>query len=238
MQAPRELRALQRAFDKFIEKGESIDLSPFVANLPCITREKSFEIYRNNYISSLLQSLSDTYSACEALLGEEIFRSICLNYSIGERSKSSILSNYGERFSTFLATLPLSSEIPFIPELADYEWNLKNIILSEFDKLTSHDSSRFILKQQKIALVDHAIVFDSQFPISELWQSLTSMQEIDIPEGDRFFYLMFKNSHGSSTLSISKDLYVVLSQPGQDFQSLLSEKSLLELVKLSVLKVL
>ena len=171
-----------------------------------ITKNKSLEIYRSNYLSSLIDSLSDTYNACEKLLGEEVFQSICLAYIKQKSSKSSLLSDYGENFSNFIEESSLAQEIPFTSDLVSYEWKLKDVILNEFDTEDSNLMNNSFDPKDTLCLKNHAVLFQSSFPISEIWQSLTN-EDVPLPEGNAFYYLIIKVNQGSKTVSISEQLY-------------------------------
>ena len=206
MQAPKDLITLQEAFESFVNLDEPKDLDPLIVDLSKIAKNKSLEIYRSNYLSSLIDSLSDTYSACKKLLGEEVFQSICLAYIKQESSKSSLLSDFGENFSHFIEKSSLAQEIPFTSDLVSYEWKLKEVILNEFDTEDSKSVNNSFDSKDTLCLKNHALLFQSNFPISEIWQSLTN-EDVSLPEGDAFYYLIIKVNQGSKTVSISEQLY-------------------------------
>ncbi len=155
-----DIAKIQRAYEKWITKGAPQELLDVLSPLPTMNKNISLQIYKNNYISSLLKSMTDTYSACEKLLENETFTRLILDYISQTPSPHPLLSSYGETFPTFLSHSVIHREIPFLSELARYEWTLKKVILGTFP---SHEKG---------------INFSSSHPVSEIWSAITHSEDI------------------------------------------------------------
>jgi hypothetical protein len=87
-----------------------------------ISPAQNMVIYRNNMLSNLSQTLVDTYPMITKLLGEDYFRLAAKSYIEAYPSRSSNLHDYGEYFSDFLSEyLPLKN-LPYLAEVAEFEW--------------------------------------------------------------------------------------------------------------------
>ncbi len=207
MKPSKDLEELQEAYNQFLQDGDKSKMSSLLISLTKIPKEKSLDLYRNNYLSSLIESLSDTFSACKILFGDEMFQNISFEYCNTVSSRHPNLSRYGENFPSFIKDLTISNEIPFLSDLTQYEWILKETILGEYDCSEVSFEQIDIKGNHKLALKDHATLYQSCFPISEIWQSLISDSDKEIPEGDQFQYLIMKTDHGSKTIFISASFY-------------------------------
>jgi len=79
-------------------------------------------IYRNNKHSNLMQSLLDTYKMIMKLVGEDFFRVTANEYINNYPSLSGNLYDYGEYFSDFLAGYASVRSLPYLAEVAAFEW--------------------------------------------------------------------------------------------------------------------
>ena len=172
-----EMAYIQQAYDRFIE-GDDKHLSQLLFECGSIDKQTSLSIYKNNYLASLFESLSDTYEACRVLLGP-CFEKLGYDYISRYKSLDPLLSSYGGEFSNFLKTSLIHKEIPFLSELARYEWNLKRVILE--------DSKYFF----------------SNYPVSEIWSILVEGKERKWPKKHQFRYLIVKVKNGCKTQVIS-----------------------------------
>jgi hypothetical protein len=88
------------------------ELQP-IANMP---------IYRNNVISNLVNTLLNTYPLITRLVGLDFFRIAAKDYIKRYPSCSSNLHEYGQYFNDFLAVYPPVKSLPYLTEVAFFEW--------------------------------------------------------------------------------------------------------------------
>lgn len=79
-------------------------------------------IYRNNILSNLINALLDTYPMIARLVGEDFFRITTKEYIHLYPSRSGDLNNYGEYFGDFLSEYPPVKNLPYLAEVAEFEW--------------------------------------------------------------------------------------------------------------------
>lgn len=109
--------SLQNAQAEFAEillaEDESADL---------LLGSQNMSIYRNNVTTNLLNALQTTYAMITKLVGEDFFRIAAKEYIHLYPSRSGNLHDYGEYFSDFLAAYPPVKNLPYLAEVAEFEW--------------------------------------------------------------------------------------------------------------------
>lgn len=143
------------------------------------------DIYRRGYNARLVESLGDTYSATWWTVGDDNFLKLANEFVRNIPSRSFDLSDYGEEFSDFLKNSPVITEIPFVSDLARFEWNFKSLFHSK-DVPASENIFSLIGSNPdvKVRLLPSTILWQSDFAIYEIWKrregSVTSLNEIDL----------------------------------------------------------
>ena len=87
-----------------------------------VTPSQNMIIYRNNMMTNLKQTLHNTYPMIAKLVGEDFFRVAIKEYIHLYPSRSGNLHDYGEYFSDFLAEYPPVKNLPYLVEVAKFEW--------------------------------------------------------------------------------------------------------------------
>ncbi len=143
------------------------------------------DIYKRGYSARLVESMGDTYSATWWVLGDDDFLSLANEFVGNIPSRSFDLSDYGEEFSGFLKSSPVIAEIPFISDLARFEWNFKSLFHSN-DVPAAENIFSLIGSNPdvKVRLLPSTILWQSDFAIYEIWKrregNVTSLNEIDL----------------------------------------------------------
>ena len=146
----------EEAFLKKIVFGEQ-KTEPF-RPLPRISVEDSLNIYQNNYESRLTASLSDTYEAIYRFLTPEIFKKVALAYIKTHPCRQSQLQSYGKHFSEHLSSQVLLESFPFLVELAELEWKIKEILFLPGEARGFPSLSKKTLVSDLTELTDDAIL--------------------------------------------------------------------------------
>jgi hypothetical protein len=153
-----EIKKTQINFVKSL-KIESLPTS-LLKPLEQVDLANAFSIYKNNYYSILYGCLKDSFEISCDLLSEKVFKKLCYQYIQKEKMKSTQLSEYGAGFIQFVSQKNELSEIPFMHDLLNLEWNIKLL----FNELASQNISSIKIK------VCH--------PVDEIW--LSFHKEIEI----------------------------------------------------------
>ncbi|GEM_PF-3137414 len=147
------------------------------------------DIYKRGYNARLVESLGDTYSATWWVLGDEDFLELASGFVREIPSINYDLSDYGEEFFDFLKDRPVIAEIPFVYDLARFEWNFKSLFHSQ-DSPVEENIFGFIgaNPDAKIRLLPSIILWQSNFAIYKIWKQregdITSLNEIDLDIGE------------------------------------------------------
>lgn len=88
-----------------------------------VTPSHNMIIYRNNITSSLMRALLDTYTLIAKLVGDDFFQVAAKEYIHLYPSRSGNLHDYGEYLSDFLAEYPPVKNLPYLAEVAEFEWS-------------------------------------------------------------------------------------------------------------------
>lgn len=147
------------------------------------------DIYKRGYNARLIENLGDIYSATWWVLGDEDFLMLADEFVRNIPSRSFDLSDYGQEFSDFLKGSPIIGEIPFISDLARFEWNFKSLFHSS-DVPAAENIFNLIGSNPdlKIQLLPSTILWQSDFAIYEIWKrregNVTSLNEINWGVGE------------------------------------------------------
>jgi hypothetical protein len=125
------LRDLQSEFAETISDSSH-------ANIPAY-----LQIYRNNYLSVLASQLKDTYPLTLLLLGEECFNHHAWRYIAQYPSCDGDLNNYGEYLHVYLDNCTLSTDYPYLSEVARFEWCCRIIYFAAEDQAQTKMSFQY-----------------------------------------------------------------------------------------------
>jgi uncharacterized protein (UPF0276 family) len=81
-------------------------------------------IYRGNLAASWDKALSSAYPVIRQLVGAEFFTALARAYGKGHPSQHADLNLFGDRFARFLAGFEPVSGYPYLPAMAELEWEV------------------------------------------------------------------------------------------------------------------
>lgn len=134
--------------------------------------DESFAIYHNRYVARLSHALEFAYPAVQWVLGKDYFSEICRRYIESLPSVSYNLNEYGDNLPDFLRTLPGTRTIPFLFDLARFEWILNTLKQVAPPRPLPAERIRELMHSEdfKISFTEGTIVFESPFAIYEIWK--------------------------------------------------------------------
>lgn len=149
------------------------------------TPEKQLSIYSIGYRLRLKEVLENDYPAIASLLGEEQFEQLANAYIDAQPSHYYSLREFGQHFSTFVNGLDLINDIPWVSQLALFEWNLGQAFDSGNNEvLTEQDLSSIAPDDwPTLKFIIHPSVhrMDFDWNIAEIWKNLTAETPQFIP---------------------------------------------------------
>lgn len=139
-----------------------------------ITAEALLQIYRNHFILSLCDALAATYPAVAAMVGEEYFAAAARGFVLATPLAQGALQDYGEGFDGWLASLPTAAHLPWLVELARFEWMRERCVLRPYDdrvfvpdQLAGLDPA--LMGRVRLLLPHDLCLFRAETPVEALW---------------------------------------------------------------------
>jgi hypothetical protein len=147
----RTLRELQHAFAMGLLSGDAAAVAPAIIE-DGITGADRLRIYRNTARTTLTEALRLSYPCIDRLVGNEFFEMAAARFMRACPPKSGCLADYGEGFAEFLATLPEAAGVPYLADVARFEWALAKAAAAEDVPILD---VRDIAKEDQL---DHALI--------------------------------------------------------------------------------
>ncbi|HEY5896069.1 MAG TPA: DNA-binding domain-containing protein [Burkholderiales bacterium] len=114
---------VQRAFARALLREDAGEACAHIAD-DGFGAAGRLRIYRNTCRSTLAATLRLTYPAVEKLVGSGFFEHVAAQYVACHPARSGYLNDYGGEFVAFLAGLGAARELPYLPDVARFEWAL------------------------------------------------------------------------------------------------------------------
>lgn len=180
--------------------------------------QKAFEVYHDSYVQKLTEALQKTFEAVYWVIGVELFHKIAKQYIDTEPSVSYNLEDYGGNFPDFLNGHRLTKGVPFLPDLARFEWNYKNLYHRANPEPLPSERIQDILQADdcRIRFIDAMEIFASPFRVSEMWhrRSEPAYMFEDIVWEYPEWVLMFKRDHEIHMQHINHTEALILEELG------------------------
>lgn len=138
-------------------------------------QQRRFNVYRNNRMVSLIDSLRSSYPAIHKLVGEEFFKASACAYIETQPPTQPVMAEYGNGFGQFMLALPGTDRFPYLADVAELEWQyLQSFHAADATVLdvaalsaVAPESIMYVSMQCHPAL--HVIA--SQWPVGSIWSS-------------------------------------------------------------------
>lgn len=154
-------------------------------------QQRRFNIYRNNRVVSLIDSLRSTYPAVDKLVGDEFFKASARAFIDAHPPTQPVMSEYGSGFGKFISTLPGVGGFPFLADIAELEWQYLQSFHSE-DAATIDASALSVIAPESIMEVRMEChpalrITESQWPVGSIWTNCignVESQPVDMQQGE------------------------------------------------------
>jgi hypothetical protein len=210
----RRLNKLQETFLLALKGERSKDIMDSILPIGKLDKHDCINIYARGYTARLTEALGETFEATWWVLGDDDFLAICADFIRVTPSFCYDLSDYGFDFPAFLKQQSQIHEIPFLYDLASFEWSFKNIFHSPnfiFDnqKLLAAISTGADLR---LRLSKSAFLFESEFPVYEIWKErakpVDSLSHLDFSTHEKL--LLHKKNSQVFIRALTDDEFFVL----------------------------
>lgn len=179
-------------FAEFMESGQNEKLADYC---DLGTNLEFFNIYRNGYYRSTIDTLVSNYPAVLALVGDDYFRSLANHYVTEFPPCVGSLVGYGHEFASFLAEHDVSQQLPYLSDIArlDRAW-LNVYFAAENAPITVDEISTLMGRGDDIAVQQLVLraatdIVSLDYVVTPVWQKLketgrlnTAIEVIKKPE--------------------------------------------------------
>jgi hypothetical protein len=150
------------------------------------TIEDRFRVYRNAYVVRLAGSIENDFPALARILGRAALLSLVARYLATFPPRSFDIGRAGDRLGSFLEDDALRLSLPFLADLARFEWALAEArtaaaaTLLAWADLASLGPGR--VAELPLRLAPGARLVRSAWPLEDTWRTQSkSGAEIDVP---------------------------------------------------------
>ncbi len=135
--------------------------------------EKRFNVYRNNVVAGLVETLTAAFPAVCRIVGDEFFAAMARVYVALEPPRSPIMLDYGETFPDFIGRFEPAKRVPYLPDVARLErawveaYHAAEALPADLTLLATIDSRN--RPQIGFTLHPSVRVVRSNFPAVRIW---------------------------------------------------------------------
>jgi len=157
--------------------------------------EARVRIYRNHAVSTLGAVLESVFPVVCRLVDRRFFGYAAHEYLRGHAPHSRCLAEYGAGFADFLARFGPCKQLPYLPDIARFEWALKAAaavreatpLMIEALAKVPHEAAVSL----KISLQPSVRYFASRWPIDAIWLANRQQEvpSVDLAVGGAFLEL-------------------------------------------------
>lgn len=184
-------------------------------------------IYQHSAIANITNSLRLSYPVIEKLVGKDFFQLMCKSYIVIHWPTTGNMDDYGESFSSFLATFEQVKHLPYLEDVAHLEWLFHQSSLandnSYFDwtrlaKVTSSDTLTFLLAPT-------VSIMRSATPVDKIWlmnqENAPEISELSLDGTSDTFIVLFRQGLKTEMMTIAESEFTFLQsiEKGLDFEA-------------------
>lgn len=112
---------------------------------------RRFAVYRNNVRATLAAALAEAFPVLRALLGEEFFLAMAIEYVQAHPPGSPVLIEYGQGFGDFIAQFAPAGALSYLPDVARLEQlRVQSFHAADAPALQSREFEAFLAKPESL----------------------------------------------------------------------------------------
>lgn len=167
------LSELQQLFKNALN-SPTLDSETLKALKPinALSVEQGFGIYHRGFINRFTENLAKTYEAVKWVLGPELFEETARSYIQENPSVYFSINQYGETYPDFLVSYPKTKTIPFLFDLASFEWLLSELNEAPAPTPLSTEQAYELLQSEdcKVHFIDAMDLYQCDYAIYDIWR--------------------------------------------------------------------
>jgi len=183
------LSQFQQLFSQASLRPEDTQVDPTLLNgiIPggALGPGAAVDVYRTGHIVRLTEALGETFEAVWWVAGDEHYFQLAKEFLLEHSSTSYNLSDFGKSFPDFLDKRQPFSDLPFLGDLARFEWLFKEVFhLPPHTGLTpEYFQEQALSGSLRLAFCPSARLFRSSFSVYDVWKAKGTTQT-SLPEKD------------------------------------------------------
>ncbi|RJG39188.1 HvfC/BufC N-terminal domain-containing protein [Motilimonas pumila] len=169
---------------------------------PRFLPDQVMQIYRNNFVMSCTEALTATFKLTLIAVGQDFFDAVARAFVLAQPPRCGDIMQYGDRFAQFLATCPQLDAMPYIPGVAQLEWQIEQtagLALREnafpFASLSAVAASAY--EQTYLLLRPQLQLFACDYDVETLYRMLQA-GEVEEFEQQQACYLVLRKQRDFS----------------------------------------
>lgn len=168
------LLEIQRTFADGMRTG-CADAAALTVVSDRIRAEDRLRIYRNHYTVTLTEALEATYPVVRRLVGAPFFGWAASRYIAACPPQGPCLFEYGAGFSGLLAGLAACGDLPYLADVARYEWAINRAYHApdapSLEPATLAELTSTQMSHLTLSLDRSCALFASRYPVSRIWKA-------------------------------------------------------------------
>jgi len=177
-------------------------------------KQKRFDVYRKTVFEVLRKSLELTYPGIWKLLGEECANGVAHRFCLQREHlpTTACLDDWGRDFSSYLATVPELTQLPYLKDFAHYEWLKAEVYQLESEpEVTAFQLeglSEEAVLNGTFQFLPSARFFSSIYPIHRIVDLIDDIEQegVSLSEG-ACYGVLYKNQQSIHTSWIQEDIF-------------------------------
>jgi hypothetical protein len=181
------LSQFQHLFSQASRRSEETLVDPLLLDeiIPggSLSSDAALEVYRTGHIVRLTEALGETFEAVWWVAGDDDYFRLAKEFLLAHSSSSYNLSDFGKHFPDFLDKRQPFSDLPFIADLARFEWVFKEVFhLPPHKSLTpDHFQQHPLSGNLRLSFGPSVRLFRSPYSVYEVWKLRGTIQT-SLPE--------------------------------------------------------
>jgi hypothetical protein len=166
------LADLQAAYRHYLLSGDIDRLAPAIV-ADAFDGTERLSIYRNNFLLSLTEALKANFPVTLQMLGADFFGQTARRFVLAHPPQRPCLFEYGAAFPDYLRELPELSRLPYVPEMARFEFARIAAYNAPRERYVAAETLSALSPDQLEALpiccARHAQIVWAEAPMLALW---------------------------------------------------------------------
>ena len=128
-------------------------------------------VHRNTVLGALSNALRASFKSVEHLVGEAFFDRMAIAYARAKPPQAPQLDDYGADFPAYIAAFPATEALPYLSELASFEWQLDELGRRRADSLAG---ARSLLLEggARLHFAASLRLHEARYPIEKLREAI------------------------------------------------------------------